>query len=73
MSRDGKDVFDYLAFERVLEKIAYRFGKWRIGLPLIGMGLAGGDAERILPMIEQFANKVEKQGGSVTLVEWERK
>lgn len=73
MSRDGKDVFEYLAFERVLNKIAYRFGKWRIGLPLIGMGLAGGDAERIIPMIIDFAKRVEAQGGSVTLVEWERK
>ncbi len=64
------DVFEYTAFQRVLDKIALRFGKWRIGLPLIGMGLAGGDPERIVPMIEQFANKVERQGGSVTLVEW---
>lgn len=73
MSRDGEDVFEYIAFERVLNKIALRFGKWRIGLPLIGMGLAGGDAERIMPMIEKFAERVAQQGGSVTLVEWERK
>jgi len=73
ISRDGKDVFEYLAFERVLEKISTRFGKWRIGLPLIGMGLAGGDPERIIPIIEQFAKSVERQGGSVTLVEWEKK
>lgn len=69
----GEDVFEYHAFQRALDKIAIRFGRWRFGLPLIGMGLAGGDPERILPMIEQFANKVERQGGSVTLVEWERK
>ncbi len=67
------DVFEYTAFQRVLDKIALRFGKWRIGLPLIGMGLAGGDPERILPMIEQFANKVAHMGGSVTLVEWSGK
>lgn len=67
------DVFEYKAFERVLEKISYRFGKWRIGLPLIGMGLAGGDPERIMPMIERFATAVNRQGGSVTLVEWEKK
>jgi O-acetyl-ADP-ribose deacetylase (regulator of RNase III) len=70
---NGEDAFEYTAFQRALEKIAYRFGKWRIGLPLIGMGLAGGDKTRILPMIERFAAQVEKQGGSVTLVEWERK
>jgi O-acetyl-ADP-ribose deacetylase (regulator of RNase III) len=73
MSTTGQDVFEYTAFERVLDKIQYRFGKWRIGLPLIGMGLAGGDADRIIPMIETFAQRVERQGGSVTLVEWEKK
>lgn len=73
MSRDGEDVFEYTAFRRVLDKISLRFGRWRIGLPLIGMGLAGGDPERILPMLEEFAVKVHRQGGSVTLVEWERK
>ena len=45
-------MFEYTAFERVLSKIAHRFGKWRIGLPMIGMGLAGGDPERIMPLIE---------------------
>jgi O-acetyl-ADP-ribose deacetylase (regulator of RNase III) len=72
ISRGGEDVFEYTAFQRVLEKIQYRFGKWRIGLPMIGMGLAGGDAERIVPMIEQFAQRVANQGGSVTLVEYSR-
>lgn len=65
-----QDVFDYHAFERVLTKIAFRFGKWRIGVPMIGMGLAGGDASRIMPMIETFADLVAVQGGSVTLVEY---
>ena len=72
-SKSGEDVFEYVAFQRVLEKISTRFGKWRIGLPLIGMGLAGGDPARIMPMIERFAERVESQGGSVTLVEWEKK
>jgi O-acetyl-ADP-ribose deacetylase (regulator of RNase III) len=71
-SRTGEDVFEYIAFQRVLDKIAQRFGAWRIGLPLIGMGLAGGDATRIMPMIERFADRVAEKGGSVTLVEWER-
>ena len=73
MSKEGEDVFEYVAFERVLNKIAHRFGTFRIGLPLIGMGLAGGDAERIIPIIINFAKRVEAKGGSVTLVEWERK
>jgi O-acetyl-ADP-ribose deacetylase (regulator of RNase III) len=72
MSRDSQDVFEYHAFDRVLSKISQRFGKWRIGLPLIGMGLAGGDPDKILPMIEAFAQRVSTQGGSVTLVEFSR-
>ena len=73
ISSTGNDVFEYNAFERVLNKIQYRFGKWRIGLPLIGMGLAGGDESRIIPMIESFAHRVERQGGTVTIVKWDRK
>jgi O-acetyl-ADP-ribose deacetylase (regulator of RNase III) len=73
ISSTGSDVFEYTAFQRVLDKIAHRFGKWRIGLPLIGMGLAGGDEERILPMIERFAEQVERQGGTVTIVKWARR
>lgn len=72
-SYPGEDVFEYASFGIVLERIAARFGKWRIGLPYIGMGLAGGDAERIIPMIEKFADAVAQQGGSVTLVEFEAK
>ena len=69
-SKNGEDVFEYTAFQRVLDKIALRFGKWRIGLPMIGMGLAGGDKVRILTMMEEFSKKVQAQGGSVTLVEF---
>lgn len=72
ISRDGQDVFEYIAFERVLSKIVARFGKWRIGMPMIGMGLAGGDPERIMPVIEAFAQRMEEKGGSATLVEWSR-
>ncbi len=69
-SKNGEDVFEYTAFQRVLDKIALRFGKWRIGMPMIGMGLAGGDKVRILTMMDEFSQKVESQGGSVTLVEF---
>lgn len=71
-SSSGKDVFEYTAFERVLDKISMRFGKWRIGMPMIGMGLAGGDPERILPLINRFAGRMEAHGGSVTLVEFNK-
>lgn len=45
--------------------------RFKIGLPYIGMGLAGGDKDRIIAMIEDFAEKVSAQGGSVTLVSYE--
>lgn len=70
-SKNGEDVFEYTAFQRVLDKISARFGKWRIGLPMIGMGLAGGDPERIMPMLEAFAHRMEQSGGSATLVEYD--
>lgn len=65
-----EDVFEYTAFELVLQKIARLYGTFNIGLPYIGMGLAGGDKDRIIPMIEKFATQVSNQGGSVTLVEF---
>lgn len=69
-SHAGLDVFEYTAFERVLSKIRNRFGNYRIGLPMIGMGLAGGNKERIIATIESFATQVNAKGGSVTLVEF---
>jgi len=69
MSR-GDDVFEYAAFLLILEKLLHAYGNKRIGLPYIGMGLAGGDRETIIPMIEEFAYRVDDQGGTVTLVEF---
>lgn len=69
-SQNGEDVFEYNAFRRILDKLAHRFGIWRFGFPMIGMGLAGGNKERILAMLEDFSQKVEAQGGSITLVEF---
>jgi hypothetical protein len=37
---------------------------------MIGMGLAGGDPARIMPMLEQFAVDMAEEGGSATLVEF---
>lgn len=67
-----KDVFEYAAFKLILQKLAYIYGHAHIGLPMIGCGLAGGDASIIIPMIEDFANAVAKAGGSVTLVEYDK-
>ena len=69
MSR-GTDVFEYVAFELILQKLIYAYGEKRIGLPYIGMGLANGDKSTIMGMIEAFAYDVQSMGGSVTLVEF---
>ena len=66
----GTDVFEYVAFELILQKLVRLYGKYSIGLPYIGMGLAGGDKDIIIPMIENFAEQVSAKGGSVTLVEF---
>jgi O-acetyl-ADP-ribose deacetylase (regulator of RNase III) len=66
----GEDVFEYSAFALILQKLEHTYGDKRIGLPYIGMGLAGGKKEVIIPMIEYFANSVAAKGGSVTLVEF---
>lgn len=66
----GQDVFEYTAFGLILQKLVHEYGQYRIGLPYIGMGLAGGDGRIIMPMIEEFARQVDKKGGSVTLVEF---
>ena len=66
----GTDVFEYTAFELILQKLCHAYGTKKIGLPYIGMGLAGGDKEVILEQIEYFAQKVAAKGGSVTLVEF---
>jgi O-acetyl-ADP-ribose deacetylase (regulator of RNase III) len=66
----GEDVFEYTAFELILQKLAFQYAKSRFGFPLIGMGLAKGDKNRILPMLEAFAKQISSTNGSVTLVEF---
>ena len=65
-----EDVFEYSAFALILQKLEHAYGDKRIGLPYIGMGLAGGKKEVIIPMIEYFAQSIAKKGGTVTLVEF---
>lgn len=67
----GIDHFEYESFYLILKKLSTELGKYNFGIPFIGMGLAGGDPGRILPMIEKFAQDVSKTGGSVTLVEYD--
>ncbi len=65
------DVFEYDAFKNILNGFARDASPaMNIGLPYIGMGLAGGDKKRILAMIETFAKEISAKGGSVTLVEF---
>lgn len=65
-SSKGEDVFEYDAFKQVLDNLHknYREDR-RFGFPLIGCGLAGGDKDRIIGMIEEFAKDRD-----VTLVEF---
>jgi hypothetical protein len=66
----GEDVFEYTAFELILQKLVYAYGDKRIGLPYVGMGLARGNETVIMEQINWFADKVAKRGGQVTLVKF---
>jgi O-acetyl-ADP-ribose deacetylase (regulator of RNase III) len=66
----GEDVFEYVAFQLILQKLAHRYPNGKFGFPYIGMGLANGDKNIILEMLDDFATKVHNTGGSVTLVEF---
>lgn len=63
------DRFEYESFYLILKKLE-ALGPVKFGFPYIGMGLAGGDKDRIIAMLEDFAEKVTIKGGSVTLVEF---
>ena len=66
----GSGSFSYAALELVLMKVSDQFTGKRIGLPYIGCGIAGGDQNKILDIMELFAIKFAKTGGTVTLVEF---
>ena len=66
----GNDLFEYEGFAKILNTLASEYPTGKFGLPYIGMGLANGDPDRIIPMIEEFATQVASTGGSVTLVEF---
>lgn len=52
--KDGqKDLFEYDSFTLILEKLNIEFSSHYFGFPLIGCGLAHGNEDRILAMIEQ--------------------
>jgi O-acetyl-ADP-ribose deacetylase (regulator of RNase III) len=65
----NRDNFEYESFNLILRKLEVldHSGLVRFGFPYIGMGLAGGDPDRIIPMIEDFATRHD-----TTLVEYEQ-
>lgn len=64
------DVFEYTALELILQKLLYSYGGTQYGFPMIGCGLARGDRDKILKLLERFSTDVEFLGGTVTLVEF---
>lgn len=69
----SKDLFEYDAFIYILDQLALEFPGKRFGFPLIGTGLAGGDAITIVEILELFSTQIEASGGSVTLVDFDNK
>lgn len=66
----GEDVFEYVAFQLILIKLAHEYPTGKFGFPLIGQGLAKGDPKRINALLEDFAKTVTASGGTVTVVEF---
>ena len=66
--RDGKERFVYEAFAMILYKLKHAWPGDHYGFPYIGCGLAGGNEDRIVSMIEQFDKEISVYGGKVTLV-----
>lgn len=67
----GIDHFEYESFHVILKKLLVLAKSGvRFGFPYIGMGLAGGDSNRIIPMIQTFSTQASANGASTTLVEF---
>lgn len=49
----GKDLFEYDGFRKILKNINITYANKKVGLPLIGCGLAGGDKDKILNIIRE--------------------
>lgn len=55
----GGDNFSYNTFYQLLNSIKEQYGDKRIGLPLIGCGLAGGDEQVILEIVEEVFKGID--------------
>lgn len=67
---ENADVFEYISFKLILQKLAHAYPGLRFGFPMIGMGLAGGNKARIMTMLAEFADELRKTGGTATVVEF---
>jgi O-acetyl-ADP-ribose deacetylase (regulator of RNase III) len=65
---ESEDVFEYVSFAMILQKLAKKYPTCKFGFPYIGSGLAGGNKEIITSLLEDFALKLSETGGEATLV-----
>lgn len=69
-SSGNEDVFEYYGLIKVFEQLFDEYPDKRYGMPKIGCGLANGEEEEIMKIIEFFSKKISAYGGSVTVVEY---
>ena len=65
VTKENPDLFEYEAFKKILKQVRADFPDKKIGLPLIGCGLAGGNKEQILKIMSEELESVD-----YTLVEF---
>lgn len=69
---DFGDLFEYEGFAKILDTLANEYPTAKFGLPKIGCGLAHGNEQAIMKIMEDFSAKVVASGGDVTLVEYQQ-
>lgn len=62
------DKFEYDSFKTILNNLLLNYPGIKIGLPFIGMGLAGGNSIKIIEILKDFSLKYSLTGGSVEIV-----
>jgi O-acetyl-ADP-ribose deacetylase (regulator of RNase III) len=62
--RYGPNSADYAAIREVLQKVREEFVGKKVGMPMIGAGLAGGDWKKISNLIDRYLP-------NATVVEWD--
>jgi O-acetyl-ADP-ribose deacetylase (regulator of RNase III) len=65
-----RDRFEYASFAMILQKLAHQYPTCNFGFPKIGCGLAGGDEQVIMDMLQEFSANLLPTGGTVTVVEF---